>query len=190
MRLDKYTTYTPTANLWKQVLWFYFGDPLVRSRWIFFSGFKVWILRRFGARIGQSVRIKPNVYIKFPWKLNIGDYVWIGENTRFENIAPITVESHVCISQNVYLCTANHNWNDINFNLMTSSIYLEQGSWVAAGSMIGPGVIIGQGAVLTMGSVTSRSLKPMTIYTGHPAQPIKHREFRVSEKPEDIYIKL
>ena len=175
MRLDRYTTYTPTAPLWKQVLWYFLGDPLVRSRWLFFSGFKVWVLRCFGAQIGQQVRIKPSVSVKFPWQLTIGDYVWIGENAWFDNLAPITLESHVCLSQDVYLCTGNHDWTHPDFKLITGPIHIEQGSWIAARSVIGPGVTVGQGAVLTLGSVTGRSLQPMTIYAGNPAQPIKSR---------------
>ena len=30
--------------------------------------------------------------------LLVGDYVWIGENTWLDNVAPITIESHVCLS--------------------------------------------------------------------------------------------
>ena len=44
-----------------------------------FSGLKVWILKLFGAKVGRNVVIKPGVNIKYPWKLVIGDYSWIGE---------------------------------------------------------------------------------------------------------------
>lgn len=176
MRLDRYTTYTLSTPLWKQLLWYFLGDPLFRSRWLFFSGLKVWILRCFGAQVGQRVRIKPSVRVKFPWQLIIGDYVWIGENAWLDNLASITLESHVCLSQDVYLCTGNHDWAHPDFKLMTGPIYIEQGSWIAARSVIGPGVTVGRGAVLTLGSVTGRSLEPMTIYAGNPAQPIKSRK--------------
>ena len=151
------------------------GSPLVESRWLFFSGLKVGILRCFGAQIGQKVRIKPSFRVKFPWQLTIGDHVWIGENSWFDNIAPITLESHVCVSQDVYLCTGNHDWAHPDFQLIAAPIYIEQGGWIAARCAVGPGVTVGRGAVLTMGSVTGRSLKPMTIYTGNPAQTIKSR---------------
>lgn len=177
MRLDCYTlgTYTPGAPLWKQILWYFLGDPLFRSRGLPFSAFKVWILRRFGAEIGQQVRIKPGVRVKFPWRLLVGDYVWIGENTWLDNVAPITIESHVCLSQDVYLCTGNHDWSDPDFKLIPAAIHIEQGSWLAARAVVGPGVTVGRGAVLCLGSVTGRSLQPMTIYAGNPAQPVKQR---------------
>lgn len=177
MRLDRYTldTYTPGAPLWQQIIWYFFGEPLLCSHLLPFSAFKVWILRRFGAKIGQQVRIKPGVRVKFPWRLTIGDCVWIGENTWLDNVAPIAIESHVCLSQGVYLCTGNHDWSDPNFKLIPASIHIEQGCWIAARAVVGPGVTIGRGAVLCLGSVTGRSLQPMTIYAGNPAQPIKQR---------------
>jgi putative colanic acid biosynthesis acetyltransferase WcaF len=177
MQLDQYTLgdYTPGAPYWKQLLWYFIGSPLVQSYWLPISSLKVKILRLFGATIGLEVRIKPGVRIKFPWRLAIEDFVWIGEDTWIDNLALVTIESHVCISQGVYLCTGNHDWADPAFQLKISPIYIESGSWIAARSVIGPGVRVGQGAVLGLGSVTGRSLDPMKIYAGNPAQPIKSR---------------
>ena len=185
MHLDRYTTgtYTPGASLSKQLFWFFLGDPLVRSRWLPFSALKVLILRCFGAQIGEKVRIKPGVQVKFPWRLTVGDCVWIGENVWIDNLAPVVLEGHVCISQDVYLCTGNHDWSDPDFKLITAQIYIEEGSWIAARAVIGPGVTVGRGAVLSLGSVTGRSLEPMTIYAGNPAQPLKKRA--ISEKLVD-----
>lgn len=177
MRLDNYTlgTYTPGAPLWKQVLWYFLGSPLVQNRWLTTSTFKVWVLRSCGASIGRNVRIKPGVRIKFPWRLTVGDYVWIGEDAWIDNLAHVTIESHVCLSQGVYLCTGNHDWSHPDFKLMIAPILIQESSWIAAKSIIGPGVTIGRGAILTLGGVTSRSLEPMTIYAGNPAQSIKKR---------------
>jgi putative colanic acid biosynthesis acetyltransferase WcaF len=178
MQLDRYipTNYTPGAPYWKQLLWYFVGSPVVQSHWLPVSGFKVWVLRSFGATVGQGVRIKPGVRVKFPWRLIVGDYVWIGEDAWIDNLATVTIESQVCISQGVYLCTGNHNWSHPHFTLNTASIHIQTGSWLAAQSVVGPGVTIGEGAVLGLGSVTGRSLKPMTIYVGNPAEPIKARQ--------------
>lgn len=177
MRLDRYTPgdYTPGASLLKQLLWFFLGDPLVRSRLLPFSNFKIHILRCFGATIGQGVRLKPGVKVKFPWRLSIGNYCWIGEDAWLDNVAAITLEDYVCLSQGVYLCTGNHDWSDVNFRLVSASIYIEAGSWIAARATIGPGVTVGQGSVLCLGSVAGHSLEPMTIYAGNPAVAIKKR---------------
>lgn len=183
MRLDNYTlgNYTPGAPYWKQLLWYFLGSPLFASHLLPISTLKVWLLRSFGAKIGHKVRIKPGVRVKFPWRLTVGDCVWIGEDTWIDNLASVHIESHVCLSQGVYLCTGNHDWNHPHFKLMPAPIHIEQGSWIAAKSVIGPGVTVGRGAVLTLGGVTGSSLESGVIYAGNPAQPIKRRKLRPSE---------
>jgi putative colanic acid biosynthesis acetyltransferase WcaF len=183
LRLDHYTTgtYTVGAPLWKQVLWYFIGSPIVRSYFMPFSSLKVIILRCFGAEIGQGVRIKTGVRVKFPWRLIIKDFVWIGEDAWLDNLDLITIESHCCISQGVYLCTGNHDWGDRDFTLRTAPIYIESGSWIAAHATIASGVRVGQGAVLGLGSVATRSLEPMTIYSGNPAIAIKSRKIKLRE---------
>jgi putative colanic acid biosynthesis acetyltransferase WcaF len=183
MNLDRYTlgSYTPGAPYWKQLLWYFVGSPLVKSYFFPLSRFKVWLLRSFGAQIGTGVRIKPGVRIKFPWRLGVGDHVWIGEDCWIDNLARVTIESHVCLSQGVYLCTGNHDWSDACFQLQTAPIYIETKSWIAARCVVGPGVTIGAGAVVTLGSVVGRSLAGMTVYAGNPAAAIKGRKMRELE---------
>ncbi|MDX1977614.1 MAG: WcaF family extracellular polysaccharide biosynthesis acetyltransferase [Pseudanabaenaceae cyanobacterium bins.68] len=177
MQLDQYTTgtYTIGARVIKQVLWYLIGAPLVKSYLLPFSGLKVGILRLFGAQIGQGVRIKPGVQVKFPWRLIVQDYVWIGEQAWLDNLDWITIESHCCISQAVYLCTGNHDWSSQNFDLRTAPIYLESGCWLGARSTVAPGVRVGKGAILSLGSVATKSLEPMTIWAGNPAIAVKAR---------------
>ncbi len=177
MRLDHYSLgdYTPGTSLAQQLAWYFIGSPLFTSYLIPFSGLKVWLLKCFGANLGRGIRIKTGVRVKFPWRLTLGDYVWVGENAWFDNLAPITVGSHVCISQGVYLCTGNHDWTDLNFALNVAPITIQSHCWIAAQSVVGPGVELGTGVVLGLGSVTGRSLPEMGIYAGNPAQKIKDR---------------
>lgn len=186
MRLDEYTVgaYSPGASLWKQIAWYYLGSPLVSSYWIVGSGFKSWVLRCFGAQMGEGVRIKQGLKVKFPWRLVVGDFVWLGENCWIDNVALVTIESHACLSQEVYLCTGNHDWSSPSFQLKDLPIHIGEGCWIAARAMVAPGVTIGHGAVLCLGSVASRSLKPMTIYAGNPAQAIKER--KILSHPSDL----
>ena len=147
----------------------------MQSHFLPFSGLKVLTLRCFGAVLGRGIRIKPGVRVKFPWRLTIGDHCWIGEEVWIDNLAPVTLEDNVCISQGVYLCTGNHDWGQPTFDLRLGAIHLKSGSWLGAKSRVGPGVTLETGAVLTLGSVAAESLKAMTIHAGNPAQPIKER---------------
>jgi len=63
------------------------------------SKIKVKILKLYGAKVGYNVLIKPNVNIKYPWFLEIGNDVWIGENVWIDNLAQVTIGNDVCLSQ-------------------------------------------------------------------------------------------
>jgi len=178
IQLAKYTvgdTYTPGASLAKQLLWFYIGSPLVKSRLLPFSALKVALLRGFGASIGQQVRIKPGVQVKFPWRLSVGDDCWIGEQVWIDNLASITIAHDVCISQGAYLCTGNHDWSTETFDLKLGAITIGHSAWIGARAVVGPNVRVGEGAILTVNSVANQSLLSWMIYVGNPAQPKKQR---------------
>lgn len=183
MRLDQYfpENYTPGASFIKQILWYFLGSSLLYSYWLPFSKFKVFLLRAFGAHIGKKVTIKPGVRIKFPWRLAVGNYVWLGEQAWLDNLAEISIDDHVCISQGAYLGTGNHNWSDPNFALRLGRIHIQESSWVGAHAVVGPGVTVGRGAVLCLGSIATRSLEPMMVYSGNPAKPLKARLMKPSE---------
>src|SRR3954451_18365268 len=72
--------YDPGRSAAMRAIWLFIGAPLVRSSMIPFSSIKAAILRRFGARIGRRVVIKPGVRVKYPWLLSVGDHSWIGED--------------------------------------------------------------------------------------------------------------
>ena len=101
------------ATAAKQALWFFVNALLVRASWNPFMGLKACLLRLFGAKIGEGLVIKNNVIIKFPWKLTIGDNVWLGEGCWIDNLDYVTIGSNVCISQGALLITGNHDYTKI-----------------------------------------------------------------------------
>ncbi len=133
------------------------------------------VLRWFGASVGRGVVIKPQVKITFPWKLTVGDHVWLGEECWLLNLAPIAIESNVCISQRAFLCSGNHDYKSPAFDLNTKPIRVESGAWIAASAFVGPGIKVGSHAVLTAGSVATKDLQPYGIYQGNPAVWVKER---------------
>jgi putative colanic acid biosynthesis acetyltransferase WcaF len=145
-----------------------------------FSALKRKVLRAFGAKIGRGVVIKPQVKITFPWKLEVGDYVWLGEECWLLNLERIVIGSDVCISQRAFLCTGNHNYRQPTFDLIVKPIFVEDGAWIGAGSWVGPGVRVRSHAVLAAGSVAAQDLAPWGIYRGNPAILVKQRSFETS----------
>ncbi len=139
------------------------------------SSIKTVVLTLFGAGAGKGLMLKQDVHIKFPWRLQIGDYTWIGEKVWIDNLAQVTIGSHVCISQGAMLLTGNHNYNKSTFDLMTGEIVIEDGAWIGARAVVCPGVRVGSHAVLTVGSVATHDLEPYSIYQGNPAVKVKDR---------------
>lgn len=163
-----------------EVLWLLSGNILVSS-WIPGSWHRKLLLRVFGAKVGVGAVIKPHVRIKFPWRLEIGDYSWIGEYVWLDNLAPIEIGNHCCISQDAYLCTGSHDWSLETFDLITKPIRIRDKAWIAARAIVGPGVTVGEGAVLTLGGVATRDLEPWRVHKGNPAAVVRERprnEFR------------
>lgn len=139
------------------------------------SSLKRTLLRWFGARIGKGVVIKPSVNIKYPWKLSVGDYSWIGEKVWIDNLAPVTIGKHACLSQGAMLLTGNHNFSKSNFDLMVAGITIEDGVWIGAQALVCPGVHCASHAVLTARSVATKDLEAYNIYQGNPAIAVKQR---------------
>jgi len=163
------------AGSFKESLWLLVSLFLFQLCPLSLSRLKCAVLRAFGAHIGARVTIKPQVKITFPWKLTVGDHVWLGEECWLLNLDRIAIGSNVCISQRVVLCTGSHDYKRPAFNLITRPITLEDGVWLGAGSWVGPGVTIASHSVLAMGSVASQNLAAHGIYRGNPASLIRER---------------
>jgi putative colanic acid biosynthesis acetyltransferase WcaF len=133
------------------------------------------VLRLFGARIGRGVVIKPQVKITFPWKLSVGDHVWVGEECWLMNLERIEIGDHVCISQKAQLCTGSHDYTLPTFDLIVKPVKVETGAWIGAAAWVGPGVTIGTHAVLSAGSVATKPLEPWGIFRGNPAVLVRQR---------------
>lgn len=166
--------YNPGASFLKRGLWYCVGACFFNSRFPV-NSFKIFLLRLFGARVGNGVVIKPSVIIKSPWLLEIENHVWIGEHAWIDNLCKVKVESHACISQGAMLLTGNHNYKKATFDLITGSITIGQGAWVGAKAVVCPGVRCGEHSLLTVGSVATKNLEPYWIYQGIPAVKVKER---------------
>jgi len=167
--------YKPGSSKLKQTLWFVVNSLFFRNSLNPFSRLKCWLLRCFGAEVGKKVNIKPAVNIKYPWRLSIGDYSWIGENVWIDNLEDVIIGNNCCISQGAMLLCGNHDYQKDSFDLITGKIVLEDGAWVGAQTTVCPGVTIKTHAVLSVGSVATKDLESYTVYQGNPAQPVRKR---------------
>ena len=163
------------ASGFKQITWYFVNVCFFINPLNPFSSLKCTLLRWFGGKIGKGVVIKPAVNIKYPWKLTIGDYSWIGEKVWIDNLGHVTIGSNVCISQGAMLLTGNHDYTKVSFDLKVSGIVLEDGVWIGAKALVCPGVHAESHAVLAAMSVATKSLEAYTINQGNPALSVRER---------------
>jgi putative colanic acid biosynthesis acetyltransferase WcaF len=176
MKLSGYkSNYTVKKSKLTQLLWYLISAVVYESSLFPVYRYKIWLLRAFGAQIGSGVVIKPKVYIKYPWNLELGSDVWIGEGVRIDNLALVKIGSNVCVSQNAFLLTGNHNYRSDGFELMTGTITIEAQVWVGASSLVCPNTVLSYGSIITVGSVISGTTIANRVYRGNPAIGIKPR---------------
>lgn len=167
--------YNPGAGKIKMLIWYFVNVVFFINPLNPISGLKVLLLKMFGAKVGRGVVIKPNVNIKYPWLLEIGDYTWIGERVWIDNLAPVKIGKNCCLSQGSMLLCGNHNYKKPTFDLIVKGIILEDGAWVGAMSVVCPGVTLKSHAILTVQSVATETLEPYSLYKGNPAVKIRER---------------
>lgn len=166
--------YNPGSPV-KRVLWYFFNALFLLNPYNPFSGLKVFVLRLFGAKIGENVVIKPRVNIKYPWFLSIGTNSWIGEGVWIDNLGTVEIGNNVCISQGALLLSGNHNYKKASFDLMVGEIKIRDGAWIGAKTIVTGGVCCSELAILTAGSVANGNLEAAKIYKGNPAIIIRDR---------------
>ncbi|MGY4472347.1 putative colanic acid biosynthesis acetyltransferase WcaF [Bradyrhizobium sp. LB9.1b] len=133
-------------------------------------GWRRWLLRLFGAKVGKGVLVRPTARVTYPWKVQLGNHCWIGDHAELYSLGPITVGDNAVVSQRSYVCAATHDYNNITFPLVAIPVVVEHEAWIAADCFIAPGVTVGAGAIVGARSTVLASVPRATIVAGHPAE--------------------
>ena len=156
-------------------VWLVVSQLFIDSPWPWPSSLKAIILRLFGAKIGKNVHLKPRLTIHFPWKLRIGDNVWIGQETYLHNMESLIILNNTAIAHRVFITTGSHNFNKISFPYNNKKSIIGKHCWICSCVYIGPGIKIADGTVVYPGSVVTKNTKRWTIVGGNPASIIRTR---------------
>lgn len=157
------------ASPFKVQLWWIVQALLMHTSPQFMYGWRRFLLRLFGARIGEGVIIRPSVRVTYPWRLEIGDRAWIGDFVDVYTLDTIKIGSDAVVSQYTKLVTGTHDFHKPTFDMVTKPIVIEDQAWVAANCFIAPGVTIRKGAVVLACSLVLKDVPELTIVAGQPA---------------------
>jgi putative colanic acid biosynthesis acetyltransferase WcaF len=160
---------------WYVQIWWIVETLFFRSTPQFMYGWRRFLLRSFGARIGKNVILRPSMHTQFPWKVSIGDNSWIGDDVVLYSLGDIEIGSNVVVSQKSYLCTGSHDYLDESFSIHAKPITIEDECWLATDVYVGPGVTIRKGTVVGARSSVFKSLPANKVCMGSPVKIIKDR---------------
>jgi len=169
--------YEPGRPFLVRAIWLVVEAAILLNPFVTSYRLKTTLLRMFGASVGHGLIIKPNVHVKYPWHLDLGDNVWIGERAWIDNFTTVRVGSNACISQGAYLCTGNHDWADPTMGLVVKPIIVEAGAWIAAFARVAPGLRVAEESIVGIGAVLTEDTEPRGIYLGNPAVRVGVRRF-------------
>ncbi|WP_324826574.1 putative colanic acid biosynthesis acetyltransferase [Qipengyuania zhejiangensis] len=138
-------------------------------------GWRAFILRLCGARIGTGCRVHGSARIWLPTNLSLGDNVLIGPHAILYNQGRIVIGNDSVVSQRAHLCASSHDVDDPDFQLILRPIALGEHCWIAAEAFVGPGVSMADGAVLAARGALFEDAAAWTIYRGNPATAVRKR---------------
>ncbi|MEO5892441.1 MAG: WcaF family extracellular polysaccharide biosynthesis acetyltransferase [Ferruginibacter sp.] len=169
------TTIQVGAGKLKQVSWYFINVLFFKNSFIISPSLKVFLLRLFGASVGKGVNIKPCVNIKYPWKLQIGNYSWLGEELWIDNLSDVIIGNNVILSQGALILTGSHDPSKASFDFTSLPVILQDGCWIGARAVVYGGVTCHSHCILGINAVAESDLQAYTIYKGNPAVPVLKR---------------
>lgn len=157
-------------------LWWIVQGTLFACSPQFMYGWRNFLLRLFGAKIGSKVIVRPSAKVTYPWKVSIGDHSMIGDDVVLYSLGEIEIGDNAVVSQRSYICAASHDYSKPDFPIYADKVCIGAQAWLATDVFVAPGVSIGQGAVVGARSSVFKDMPAGMVCMGSPCNPIKPRE--------------
>jgi maltose O-acetyltransferase len=121
----------------------------------FLNSIRLWVLRRYGLKIGKNVYVDPYATIDStsPWLISIGDECTITRG--------VIILSHDA-STKWYLGYTKFRKVSIGFR-----------TFIGVNSVILPGVTIGKNVIIGVGSIVTHDIPDNSVAVGNPARVIQ-----------------
>src|ERR1700680_1067956 len=124
-------TYSATNKLGR-VLWWTVYTSLFRYSPRPLHGWRSFLLRCFGARLGSGCHIYASAKIWAPWNLECGPSACISNDAEIYTPTTVVLGEGAVVSQGAFLCAASHDYADPAFPLIHGGIVIGKKAWVGA----------------------------------------------------------
>jgi len=169
-----YTSELSLGNKLARVAWGIVYVLLFRMSLRPMHTWRIFLLRIFGAKVGDHVKIYGSARIWAPWNLTIGDAAILGDRVDCYSVAEISIGAHAVVSQDSCLCAATHDHRSEAFTLIPKPIVIKENAWIAARAFVGPGVAVGEHAVVGACAVVFKDVIDGATVVGNPAKTVGH----------------
>lgn len=134
---------------------------------------RLFVLRRFGARLEGRPFVHQHARIQQPWKLTMRDRACLGDRAAAYSLGEITLEEGATIAQEAYLCTGTHDFKAPNLPLQTAPITIGKNAFIGLRAVILPGVRVGDNAVVGACAVVTKNVASQSVVAGNPARVLR-----------------
>jgi putative colanic acid biosynthesis acetyltransferase WcaF len=159
-----------------RAVWLIAWALLFRPSPVPFFGWRRFLLRLFGARVGPGAHPYGSARIWAPWNLVMEARSCLGPGVDCYSVDRISLGPNAIVSQRAFICTASHDYRSPDFPLTTAPVEIGANAWIAAEAFVGPGVTVGAGAVVGARAVAVRDVPPGAVVVGNPARVVSNQK--------------
>lgn len=133
------------------------------------------LMKPFFKKCGRNFKLASGAIINQPQNIEIGDNVYIANNTWINGSGGITLKDNVVIGPMCVLVTTQHMFIRGKVSNVTSMapIVIGENSWLASHVVVTDGVVIGEGTLIAAGGVVTKDIESYSLAGGVPAKIIK-----------------
>lgn len=142
------------------------------------NGWRVLLLRMFGAQLAEGAVVHPSARIWAPWNLTMGPHACLGPHVDCYACAEISLGAWSVVSQYSFLCGGTHDYTSLRLPFVSKPISIGEHAWICADVFVGPGVTVGAGSVIGARSSVYRDIPAWSVFSGNPARLLCRREIR------------
>ncbi len=140
--------------------------------------------------LGSNTVIRGELLALPGGSITLGDFCYLGENSRIWSYVRVRVGHRVLIAHNVSIMDslthpidplARHEHfrriifegHPADLDLGARPVEIRDDAWIACNAVILRGVVIGEAAIVAAGAVVTKDVPPRTLVAGNPARVVR-----------------